>query len=121
MEARSHPCANVLSSEKEARVWKGSGLSTTDQGIRVLGTPLGHADFVETQLRERLDDHQLLQIRIPEVPDLQSAWALLQHCCASARAYCMLRVVRPELVHGNVEGHDKGAVDMCVQVSRNRC
>ena len=46
----------------------------------MLGTPLGHADHVETQLRERLDDHQLLLNRIPEVPDLQSAWALLPHC-----------------------------------------
>ena len=61
--------------DPEARVWKGSGVPTTDQGIRVLGTPLGHADYVETQLRERLDDHH-----IPEVPDLQSAWALLLHC-----------------------------------------
>ena len=52
--------------DPEARVWKGSGVPTTDQGIRVLGTPLGHADIVETQLR-RLDDHQLLLNRIPEV------------------------------------------------------
>ena len=27
--------------EKEDCVWKGSGVPTTDQGIRVLGTPLG--------------------------------------------------------------------------------
>ena len=46
--------------DPEVRVWKGSGVPTTDQGIRVLGTPLGHADYVETQLRERLDDHQLV-------------------------------------------------------------
>ena len=65
--------------DPEARVWKGSGVPATDQGIRVLGKPLGHADYVETQLRERLDDHQLLLNRIPEVPDLQSAWALLLH------------------------------------------
>ena len=53
--------ANVLSvcdvleriaqiADPEVRVWKGSGVPTTDQGIRVLGTPLGHADYVETQL-----------------------------------------------------------------------
>ena len=71
----------------EGRVWKGSGVPTTDQGIRVLRTPSGHADYVETQLRERLDDHLLK--RIPEVPDLQSAWALFLHC-ASARANHML-------------------------------
>ena len=33
----------------------------------------GTADYVETQLRERLDDHPLLLNQIPEVPDLQSA------------------------------------------------
>ena len=71
------------------------------------GTPLGHANNVETQLRERLDDHQLLLNRIPEVPDLQSAWAVLLHC-ASALANCMLRVVRPKLVQGYAEGHDRG-------------
>ena len=53
--------------DPEARVWKGSGVPTTEQGIWVLGTPLGHADYVEIQLRERLDDHQLLLNRIPEV------------------------------------------------------
>ena len=71
----------------------------------MLGTPLGHADCVETQLRERLDDHQLLH-RIPEVPDLQSRVLFLHY--ALARANYMLRVVRPELVQGYAEGHDRG-------------
>ena len=93
--------------DPEARVWKGSGLPTTEQGIRVLGTPLGHVDYVETQLRDRLEDHQVLLNRIPEVQDLQAVWALLLHC-ASARANFMLRVIRPELVRGYAEGHDRG-------------
>ena len=93
--------------DPEARVWKGSGLPTTEQGIRVLGTPLGHVDYVETQLRDRLEDHQVLLNRIPEVQDLQAAWALLLHC-ASARANYMLRVIRPELVRGYAKGHDRG-------------
>ena len=93
--------------DPEARVWRGSGLPTTEQGIRVLGTPLGHVDYVETQLRDRLEDHQVLLNRIPEVQDLQTAWALLLHC-ASARANCMLRVIRPELVQGYAAGHGRG-------------
>ena len=88
-------------------MWKGSGLPTREQNIRILGTPLGQADFVAAQLQERLQDHQLLLDRIPEVPDLQSAWALLLHC-ASARANYFLRVVRPELVSEVAEGHDEG-------------
>ena len=32
--------------DPEARVWRGSGMPTSEQGIRVLGTPLGHEDFV---------------------------------------------------------------------------
>ena len=34
--------------------------------------------------------------KIPSLPDVQSAWALLLHC-ASARANYMLRAIRPEL------------------------
>ena len=51
---------------------------------------------METQLRERLDVHQLLLNRIPEARS------------AVARANHMLRVVRPELVQGYAEGHDRG-------------
>ena len=31
-----------------AVVWRGSGIPTEQQGIKVLGTPLGHDDFVAT-------------------------------------------------------------------------
>ena len=86
---------------------RGSGMPTSEQGIRVLVTPLGHENFVEAHLRARFQDHQLLQDRIPEVPDLQSAWVLLLHC-ASARANYLLRVVRPDLVRGFAERHDEG-------------
>ena len=33
-----------------AQVWTGSLVSTQNQGIKVLGCPLGHEDFVTTQL-----------------------------------------------------------------------
>ena len=61
-----------------------------EQGIRVLGTPLGHADHMETQLRERLDDHQLLLNRIPEVPRSPVSVGLSLLHCASARANWIL-------------------------------
>ena len=34
-----------------ARVWRGSEVPTAQQGIKVLGTPLGHPDFVRQHLR----------------------------------------------------------------------
>ena len=40
-------------SDPDARVWKGPGLLTSEQGVRVLGTPLGHTDFVSAQLTEK--------------------------------------------------------------------
>ena len=91
----------------EARVWRGSGLPTDQMGIRVLDTPLGHRDFVAAHLRNRLRSHQTLLDRITEVPDLQSAWALLFHC-ASALSNYLLRVVRPESGGAFTEGHDAG-------------
>ena len=35
-------------------VWRGSDLPTDQQGIKVLGTPLGHADFVRAHLDRKV-------------------------------------------------------------------
>ena len=43
-----------------ARVWKGSNIPTAEQGVRVLGTPLGHVDYVQTQLTQKLVEHDVL-------------------------------------------------------------
>ena len=64
----------------------------------------GHDDF--THLQDCHRGHQFLLDRIPEVTDLQSAWALLL-LCASVRADHMF-VVRPELVQNFAESHDMG-------------
>ena len=63
-----------------------------EQGIRVLGTPLGHPVFVQAQLEETTRRHQTLLERILAVQDVKSAWALLFHC-AGSRANYLLRVV----------------------------
>ena len=86
--------------DPDARVWKGSGLPTSEQGVRILGTPEGHPDFVQAFLRKVLEEHDVLLSR-------QSAWALLLHC-AGGRANYMLRVVRPEAVQTFAEGHSDG-------------
>ena len=88
-------------------VWRGSGLPLSEQGINILGTPLGHEEFVRNHLMRTIEEHTVLLDRIPTVPDVQSAWALLLHC-ANARANYSLRVVRPELVTQFAEAHDEG-------------
>ena len=88
-------------------VWKGSGLVTAEQGIKVLGTPLGHEDFVAAHLQRVLRKHQTLLERVPVLQDIQSAWTLLLHS-ASSRANYQLRVVRPELTELFAAGHDDG-------------
>ena len=87
-------------------MWKGPGVPTHEQGIKVLGTPLGHEDFVAAHLESVLTEHHMFLSRIPEVKDVQSAWLLLLHC-ASARACYLTRVVRPSAVGDFMETHDR--------------
>ena len=55
-----------------------------EQGIKVLGTPIGHHDYVLQMLSTIQDKHRVLLDAIPTVPDIQSVFLLLLHC-ASAR------------------------------------
>ena len=52
-------------------------------GRRDLGTPLGHADFVQEHLRAKNESHRILLDRIPSVPDLQAAWLILLFCAST--------------------------------------
>ena len=61
-------------------VWRGSDVHTYQQGVKILGTPLGYADFVQAELESVAMDHQVLLRQIPGVPDVQAAWLLLLHC-----------------------------------------
>ena len=81
--------------------------STSERGVRILRTPLGHEDYVQAHLTRTLAQHDVLLSRIPLVEDVQSAWSLLLHC-AGARANYLLRVVRPDLVHRFAAGHNQG-------------
>ena len=77
--------------DEEAVVWRGNPLlQSSRQGIKILGTPIGHEDFVRAQLTARRTDHDVLLDRIPAIPDLQAAWLLLSYC-ASVRANFELR------------------------------
>ena len=52
------------------------------------------------------DDHTLLLERIPEVPDLQSAWLILLFC-ASTRANYLLRALPPGVTEEFAASHDE--------------
>ena len=77
-----------------AVVWRGSDVAADRQGVKILGTPVGHPDFITRHLREVLNDHRVLLGRIPHVQDLQSGWLILLHC-AAARANYQIRCVSP--------------------------
>ena len=87
-------------------VWRGDqSLPTREQGIRVLGTPLGHGDHVEAEVLTTNEEHTTLLSRIVAVRDLQCAWLLLL-LCASARANYLLRVVHPSWSDVFARAHD---------------
>ena len=74
-------------------------IPTAQQGVKVLGTPIGHPDFVAAQLEAVRREHKVLLDRIPSVSDVQCAWLFLVHC-ASARACYYLRTLNPSMVGG---------------------
>ena len=76
---------------------RGSDIPSSQQGIKVLGTPLGHVDFIAQHLNVTEEQRCLLE-RIPMVQDVQSAWWLLLLHCAAARANYQLRSTHPDTV-----------------------
>ena len=82
--------------DPDAVVWKADvNLPSEAQGVVILGTPLGHPDFVQAHLRSKIDSHRSLLERIPSVLDLQAAWSILLFC-ASARANFLIRALPPD-------------------------
>ena len=82
--------AAVLADPAPVVWWGSEDLPSHRRGIKVLGTPLGHQDFVRAQLEMLSAHHHTLLARIPMVEDVQSAWLFLVHC-ASARANYVAR------------------------------
>ena len=64
-----------------ADVWIG-GASTRaeEQGIKVLGTPIGSPAFVAAQTDRRMGEERRFLDMLPDLPDFQCAWSLLLHC-----------------------------------------
>ena len=98
---------DVLERIARVKVWRGSQLSTAERGIKLLGTPLGHEDYVARHLEAVADEQRILLERMPRVHDVQNAWLLLLHC-ASARANYQLRSVLPNATSEFAAVHDEG-------------
>ena len=87
-------------------VWRGDlELPPEEQGVKILGTPLGHPSFVRSQLETLSAKHGQLISKILHIQDLQCAWILLLYC-ASSRANYTLRVAHPKLSASFAAQHD---------------
>ena len=98
-------CCRQWSQSTQMRcVERRSHFAGEDQSVRILGTPLGHPDFVHSQLSALSETHDQLLEKVLTIQDLQCAWLLL--LCCGARANYTLRVVHPELTAGFAAHHD---------------
>ena len=87
-------------------MWRGSELPTVEQGIKVLGTPIGHHDYVLQMLSTIQDKHRVLLMQFPQC-QISSQF----FCCsftALQHVNHYIRVVRPNLVDNFAQSHDQG-------------
>ena len=99
-----------------ADVWRGDK-APEDNGLKVLGSPLGTAEYVSAMGRRRVLDEQAFADLLPKLPDLQAAWLLLV-MCACPRANHLLRTVPPSLVQSYAAAHDKLFLDTLAALVR---
>ena len=58
--------------ELGAGVWRGNKPSS-ERGLKVLGTPIGHPRFIASWAESRVRTEQELLSQLPRLPDLQCA------------------------------------------------
>ena len=85
-------------------VWRGDK-PPNQRGMVVLGSPVGHPDFIAAWTAQRMAQEQELLEHLPLLPDLQCAWLLLA-LCASPRANHALRTVPPPDISLYAQAHD---------------
>ena len=78
-----------LQPEGGVTVWVGDwSFPQAQQGLIVLGAPIGNMAYVQRQLQLNRDEHDRLLERILAVEDLQAASLLLRHCACPRANYC---------------------------------
>ena len=94
----------------KAVVWRGDPfLPPFEQGLMVLGAPVGQLVYVLARLSEKGVEHDRLLEKIPQVQDAQAAWLLFLFC-VGARANFLMRTVEPELTQKFASHHDEQLV-----------
>ena len=89
-------------------VWVGALNRRADErGLKVLGTPVGTAEYVKAQGAKWVAKEKTLWDLLPKLPDLQSAWLLLLNC-AGPRFNYRSRTVPPQLNGEYAQAHDEG-------------
>ena len=108
----------------KTRVWNKASIQPEDvhilgpeawqpEGIVVLGTPLGSAQFVSGKLQARVEEERRLWEAIPTVPDLQCGWQILLQS-ANPRANHTLRTLPPSSSAEYGRQHDEGVWNTAV-------
>ena len=97
---RASVCPPPRMAELGPEVWNPTG-------IKVLGTPVGSAAFVQEVVNKRLRLEAQLWNAIPSVPDLQAAWQILLQC-AGPRCHHILRTLPPSQSEEYARSHDDG-------------
>ena len=85
-------------------VWT-ADLPEEQNGIVILGTPLGTRAFVEAHAEKRLADERRLLEQIGKLQDVQCAWVLLSQS-AVPRANHTIRILPPSLSQTYASQHD---------------
>ena len=88
-----------------SEVWT-ANLPPAQNGLMVLGVPVGTPEFIAACGSERLDEERILLEQLPELPDTQCAWLLLA-LSAVPRANHLLRTTPPSLVESYAQQHDE--------------
>ena len=85
------------------------------QGLKVLGTPLGTRAFVRRHGDKRLQEEKAFWDKLSSLPDLQSAWLLLLNCAAPRSNYTT-RTLPPTLAENYARKHDAGVWGVLAQL-----
>ena len=93
--------------------WVGDrALPPEQQGLTVLGAPVGTEQYVQQFLQNTLRSHRPLLEQLPDIQDLQAAWLLLLYT-ASPRSNYLLRLLPPAQTIAFAASHDL-AISQCL-------
>ena len=96
-----------------ANTWVGNpSLPADQQGITVLGVPVGTPAFVQSHLQTTLANQRPLLESIPQLDDVQASWLLLLYT-ASPRCNYLLRLLPREATAAFADNHDL-AITTCL-------